>query len=139
MIREHSQESKAKNQLVNGNESSINSDSDPGKSSPVIASNCQKHLYHQDFVPYVVRVARLLLQKVEKVKPMTLKSGEPQLTMTSIYSLEDLAPFFAALCDGVTRQQTTSKSKKISNFKVSDQIEHENSNPRKNLSASSSS
>ena len=68
---------------------------------------------------------------------MTLKSGEPQLTMTSIYSLEDLAPFFAALCDGVTRQQTTSKSKKIS--KVSDQIEHENSNPRKNLSASSSS
>ena len=68
---------------------------------------------------------------------MTLKSGEPQLTMTSIYSLEDLAPFFAALCDGVTRQQTTSKSKKIS--KVSDQIEHENLNPRKNLSASSSS
>ena len=68
---------------------------------------------------------------------MTLKSGEPQLTMTSIYSLEDLAPFFAALCDGVTRQQTTSKSKKIS--RVSDQIEHENSNPRKNLSASSSS
>ena len=68
---------------------------------------------------------------------MTLKSGEPQLTMTSIYSLEDLAPFFAALCDGVTRQQTTSKSKKIS--KVSDQIEPENSNPRKNLSASSSS
>ena len=70
---------------------------------------------------------------------MTLKSREPQLTMTSIYSLEDLAPFFAALCDGVTRQQTTSKSKKISNFKVSDQTEHENSNPRKNLSASSSS
>ena len=68
---------------------------------------------------------------------MTLKSGEPQLTMTSIYSLEDLAPFFAALCDGVTRQQTTSKSKKIS--KVSDQIEHENSSQRKNLSASSSS
>ena len=68
MIREHSQESKAKNQLVNGNESSINSDSDPGKSSPVIASNCQKHLYHQDFVPYVVRVARLLLQKVGTIK-----------------------------------------------------------------------
>lgn len=50
---------------------------------------------------------------------MTLKSGEPQLTMTAIFSLEDLAPFFAALCDGVTRQQTRSKPKKRSNSKLS--------------------
>lgn len=55
----------------------------------------QEHLNAQDFVPYVVRVARLLLQKVKEVKPMTLKLGEPQLTMTSICSLEDLAPFLA--------------------------------------------
>ena len=65
---------------------------------------------------------------------MTLKSGEPQLTMTAIFSLEDLAPFFAALCDGVTRQQTTWKS----NSKLSDQIEHENCNQKKNFSVSSS-
>ena len=37
---------------------------------------------------------------------MNLKEGELQLTMTSIFSLEDLAPFFAAICQGVTRQQT---------------------------------
>merc|ERR1719414_1086430 len=103
------------------------------------SESSQEHLNAQDFVPYVVRVARLLLQKVKEVKPMTLKLGEPQLTMTSICSLEDLAPFFAALCDGVTRQQTTCKSSRISNFKVSDQAKHENSNPRKNISASSSS
>ena len=60
----------------------------------------------QDFVPYVVRVAKLLLAKTDNVKPMNLKEGELQLTMTSIFSLEDLAPFFAAICQGVTRQQT---------------------------------
>ena len=69
---------------------------------------------------------------------MTLKSGEPQLTMTAIYSLEDLAPFFAALCDGVTRQQTTYKAKKISNSKQSNLADHQNSNLRKNVSATSS-
>ena len=69
---------------------------------------------------------------------MTLKPGEPQLTMTAIFSLEDLAPFFAALCDGVTRQQTTWKSNRNSNSKLSDQIEHENSNSKKNFSVSSS-
>jgi hypothetical protein len=62
--------------------------------------------FYQDFVPYVVRVAKLLLSKTDNVKPMNLKEGEPQLTMTSIYSLDDLAPFFAAICQGVTRQQT---------------------------------
>ena len=51
---------------------------------------------------------------------MSLKRGEPQLTMTSIFSLDDLAPFFAAVCDGVTRQQTTAKPKKILETRVSD-------------------
>ena len=37
---------------------------------------------------------------------MNLKEGEPQLTMTSIFALDDLAPFFAAICQGATRQQT---------------------------------
>ena len=69
---------------------------------------------------------------------MTLKSGEPQLTMTAICSLEDLAPFFAALCDGVTRQQTTCKSSRSSNSKESEQIEQDNSNQRKNTYVSSS-
>ena len=52
---------------------------------------------------------------MEKVKPVFLKSGEPQLTMTTILSLDDLAGFFAALCDGVTRQQTRAKPLSISN------------------------
>jgi hypothetical protein len=64
MVKGHSEETKGPNQLVNGNESTTNPDKDTGKSSPTLAPNCQKHLYHQDFVPYVVRVARLLLQKV---------------------------------------------------------------------------
>ena len=44
--------------------------------------------------------------QVDEVKPLRLKRGEPQLTMASIFNLEDLAPFFAAICNGVTRQQT---------------------------------
>jgi hypothetical protein len=44
--------------------------------------------------------------QTDKVKPISLKEGEPQLTMTSIFSLDDLTPFFAAVCDNVTRQQT---------------------------------
>ena len=47
-----------------------------------------------------------MLSKTDNVKAMNLKEGESQLTMTSIYSLDDLAPFFAAICQGVTRQQT---------------------------------
>ena len=64
--------------------------------------------FYQDFVPYVVRVAKLLLGKSESnVKAMNLKEGELQLTMTSIISMDDLSPFFAAICESVTRQQTT--------------------------------
>ena len=59
----HSEKTKGPNQLVNGNESAINPDTEPGKSSPTPSPNCQKHLYQQDFVPYVVRVARLHLQR----------------------------------------------------------------------------
>jgi len=33
-----------------------------------------------------------------------LAEGQPQLTMTSITSLDDLAPFFASICENVTRQ-----------------------------------
>jgi len=68
--------------------------------------------FYQDFVPYVVRVAKLLLTKTESVHPMSLKEGEPQLTMTSIFSLEDLAPFFAAICESVTKQQTKGQSRR---------------------------
>ncbi len=90
-------------------------------------------LQQQDFVPYVVRVARLLLSKVcafglgrqrprqrslpydcplfqieKPVRPLDLMEGQPQLSMTSITSLDDLGPFFASVCQNVTRQQTKS-------------------------------
>ena len=39
-----------------------------------------------------------------KVEASQLAEGQPQLTMTSITSLDDLAPFFASICDNVTRQ-----------------------------------
>jgi len=107
------QNTKTPHSLMNGDKSETIPNADKNSSST--STNCQKQLYQQDFVPYVVRVARLLLQKVEKVKPVILKSGEPQLTMTTILSLDDLAGFFAALCDGVTRQQTRAKPQSISN------------------------
>jgi hypothetical protein len=107
------QNTRTPHSLMNGDKSETIPTADKNSSST--STNCQKQLYQQDFVPYVVRVARLLLQKVEKVKPVILKSGEPQLTMTTILSLDDLAGFFAALCDGVTRQQTRAKPQLISN------------------------
>lgn len=39
-----------------------------------------------------------------KVEAALLAEGQPQLTMTSITSLDDLAPFFASICENVTRQ-----------------------------------
>ena len=39
-----------------------------------------------------------------KVEAVQLSEGQPQLTMTSITSLDDLAPFFASICENVTRQ-----------------------------------
>lgn len=44
------------------------------------------------------------------VHPANLKEGQPQLTMTSLSCLDDLAPFFASICNNVTRQQTKSKT-----------------------------
>ena len=69
---------------------------------------------------------------------MTLKRGEPQLTMTAIFSLEDLAPFFAAICDGVTRQQTRARPKKNSETKLSDLSDFERLRRQENISTSSS-
>ena len=60
-----SNETSKPNCLVNGIEPTAVSDQDNETSSQKLkAVNCQKQLYQQDFVPYVVRVARLLLQKV---------------------------------------------------------------------------
>jgi hypothetical protein len=72
-------------------------------------------LPQQDFVPYVVRVAKLLLQKLEHVEATVLIEGEPQLTMTSINSLNDLAPFFASICQNVTRQMMTKDKSRLHN------------------------
>ena len=44
------------------------------------------------------------LQMDNKVEAAQLAEGQPQLTMTSITSLDDLAPFFASICENVTRQ-----------------------------------
>ena len=60
-----------------------------------------KHFYDFDS-----RKINFSVTQVDEVKPLRLKRGEPQLTMASIFNLEDLAPFFAAICNGVTRQQT---------------------------------
>ena len=59
IIGVQSESSSGQTSLTNGNESIL--DSDAGGSG---SKSCTKHLYQQDFVPYVVRVARLLLQKV---------------------------------------------------------------------------
>ena len=69
---------------------------------------------------------------------MTIRSGEPQLTMTAICSLGDLAPFFAALCNGVTRQQTRFKPKKMSYSKSSDVSDTDKIQGVKNKDMSSS-
>jgi len=45
------------------------------------------------------------------VSCVELAEGEPQLTMTSISSLNDLAPFFAGICRNVTRQQTKNQGR----------------------------
>ena len=47
---------------------------------------------------------------MDDVEPTTMVEGQPQLSMTSIEALEDLAPFFASICDNVTRQQAKNHS-----------------------------
>ena len=56
------QNTKTPHSLMNGDKSETIPNADKNSSST--STNCQKQLYQQDFVPYVVRVARLLLQKV---------------------------------------------------------------------------
>ena len=58
VISSQSEGSSGNSSLTNGKETV--SENDIGSAS----KNCHKHLHQQDFVPYVVRVARLLLQKV---------------------------------------------------------------------------
>ena len=58
VINSQSEGSSGNSSLTNGKEAA--SENDLGSAS----KNCHKHLHQQDFVPYVVRVARLLLQKV---------------------------------------------------------------------------
>ena len=69
---------------------------------------------------------------------MTLKREEPQLTMTNICSLEDLAPFFAAICNDVTRQQTRHETKNNPEAKLSNLSDVEKLRRREALSSSSS-
>jgi len=109
------------NEAANNETSSMTSSASGVTSSGV---NMQPYQQQQDFVPYVVRVAKLLISKVDDIKPVRLKRGEPTLTMTSIYTLHDLAPFFAAICNGVTRQQT----KKSPNNKNNNSIHHSSNN-----------
>lgn len=48
---------------------------------------------------------------MEGIVPARLHEGVPLLTMTNISSLEDLGPFFACICENVTRQQTKTKNR----------------------------
>ena len=52
----------------------------------------------------------VIFQADKDVSVAHMKEGQPQLTMTSISSLEDLGPFFASICNNVTRQQTRTKT-----------------------------
>jgi len=62
-----------------------------------------------DFVPHIARISRLLEVKLgRKVPPRPIVAGEPLLTVRSISSLADLAPWFATLSCALTRQQTRS-------------------------------
>ena len=58
------QNTKTPHSLMNGDKSETIPNADKNSSST--STNGQKQLYQQDFVPYVVRVARLLLQKVRR-------------------------------------------------------------------------
>ena len=49
-----------------------------------------------------------MLQLGRSVPPRPIVAGEPLLTMRSVSSLEDLAPWFSTLSLSLTRQQTRS-------------------------------
>ena len=86
---------------------------------------------HQDFVPHVARISKLMKTKVRlpllaggqvravlialfqlgrPVPPRPIVAGEPLLTMRSISGLEELAPWLSTLSLSLTRQQTRSLS-----------------------------
>ena len=71
---------KLSNPVMNGNQSTNSTDSDQVSSSQTVkSSNGHKHLYQQDFVPYVVRVARLLLHKVNQYTSKRIKFKKNEL------------------------------------------------------------
>jgi hypothetical protein len=62
-----------------------------------------------DFVPHVVRISRLMEARLGRVvPPRPIVAGEPLLTMRTIVSLTDLAPWFSTLSLALTRQQARS-------------------------------
>jgi len=64
---------------------------------------------HQDFVPHIARISNLMKMKLGRtIPPRSIISGEPLLTMRSVGSLDDLAPWFSTLSQSLTRQQTRS-------------------------------
>ena len=74
---------------------------------------------HQDFVPHIVRICKLLRTKLgRQIPPRPIVAGEPLLTMRTISSLEELAPWFSTLSLSFTRQQTRSLAS--SNVPVND-------------------
>ena len=58
--------------------------------------------------------------------PATLTEGQPLLTMTSVTSLDDLAPFFATVCQSVTKQQTKSHNRREAKTKKAKPVQANN-------------
>lgn len=64
---------------------------------------------HHDFVPHIARISKLMKTKMGRsVPPRPIIAGEPLLTMRSVSSLDELAPWFTTLSLSLTRQQTRS-------------------------------
>jgi len=60
-------------------------------------------------VPHIARICRLQESRLGRsVPPRPIVAGEPLLTVRSISSLEELAPWFSTLSTSLTRQQTRS-------------------------------
>eukprot|EP00090_Calanus_glacialis_P040879 TRINITY_DN7157_c0_g1_i15.p1 TRINITY_DN7157_c0_g1~~TRINITY_DN7157_c0_g1_i15.p1 ORF type:complete len:885 (-),score=268.55 TRINITY_DN7157_c0_g1_i15:207-2777(-) len=64
---------------------------------------------HQDFVPHVARISKLMEARLgREIPPRPIVAGEPLLTMRNISSLAELGPWFSTLSFALTRQQTRS-------------------------------
>jgi len=62
-----------------------------------------------DFIPHVARISKLMeIRLGREIPPRPIVSGEPLLTMRSITSLSELAPWFSTLSHALTRHQTRS-------------------------------